>query len=386
LGHAALTGRVLDAEGNPVAGVALSLQRQGLTTQTDAQGRFSLGPVSITPVAAEAAIPSPFLSGKPFLAIRSPSGSLWSAQGRFLGGFPAPGAASLAKTGSVEDTLSLSKAAYLPLRKVVDDGNVGDITLYRAFSGNPETYFGFNLYRFKVGGRSGLVVAPKRPKAGNPWIWRTYFWNHKPAFDSTLCAKGYYLAFVDVPNLYGAPQAVAAMDSFYVHVTTQYGFSRKANLLGVSRGAFYAYNWGRNNISKISTIYGDGAGMDLVSWPCGCYGTGAGSAGDWTAAKAVYGFKSDAEGKAYKGNPYQNMKPFADARIPIVHVYGETDLVAPPQENVLAASDSLKAHGWQMLLLAKPNTGHVHGLGPGDGGKPGQQEALVDFVWKNTSY
>lgn len=387
-GMAAVTGRVVDASGNPLAGVTVSLQRQSLSTQSDPLGRFLLGSVALRDgIPSEVKASGTRPSTSPVLLFPTPDGTGYSVQGRrhveVTGPFKRD---PVLKSSVAEDTLVLSKSGFLTQRRVVDDGGTGDIPLYAIPPGAPENFKGFDLHRFTVSGRASLVVVPKRPKAGNPWLWRTYFWAHKPAFDSIMASKGYYLAFMDIPNLYGAPQAVAAMDTFHTHLTTRFGFSRKANLVAISRGAFYAHNWGRANIAKVSTIYADGPGMDLVSWPCGCYGTGSGSAGDWTRVKEVYGFRSDAEGKAFRGNPYQNMKPFAEAKVPMVHVYGETDLVAPPKENVLAAADSVKAHGWQIMLLAKPNTGHTHGLDAADGGRPGQQDSLVNFVLRNTTY
>jgi hypothetical protein len=402
-----LTGRVVDASGKPVAGAAVSLDQNKSSTVTDAQGHFTLAtPVSLLPrpkdPRASGNGPDGSLIGKAE-ASRAEGGSLVPGKGNMhvsLGGgtFTLAGrslgderlrAAGLGKASAAwKDTLAVSKTAFLTQRVVPPngDGDVGDIILRAVFPGSPAKFFGFDQYAFTVSGKSCLVVVPKKVKAGNPWIWRTYFWAHKPLFDSIMCANGYYLAFMDAPNLYGAPSAVTLMSAFHAELTSRYGFSRKPNLVGVSRGAFYAYNWGRDNIDKISTLYGDGAGMDYVSWPCGCYGTGAGSAGDWTALKNVFGFANDAEAKAYRGNPYQNMKPFAIAKVPIIHVYGMIDNVAPPNENVLKANDSLKAYGWRIKLLPKPNTGHVHGLGPEDGGLPGQLDTLVQFVLRNTSY
>jgi hypothetical protein len=409
-----LTGRIVDATGKPVSGASVSLDQNKSTALTDAQGRFTLAtPVSIVtrrghtrgsgPERASHAQAGALKFSEGNVRVSSGEGT-YSVAGRNLQerGNPAPGfilgdadlgpgeaSPALGKASAAwKDTLAVSKTAYLTQRIVPPngDGDVGDIVLRGIFPGSPTKFFGFDQYNFTVSGKSCLVVVPKKAKAGNPWIWRTYFWAHKPLFDSIMCANGYYLAFMDAPNLYGAPSAVASMSAFHSELTSKYGFSKKANLVGVSRGAFYAYNWGRDNIDKISTLYGDGAGMDYVSWPCGCYGTGAGSAGDWTALKNVFGFANDAEAKAYRGNPYQNMKPFAMAKVPIIHVYGMIDNVAPPNENVLKANDSLKAYGWQMKLLPKPNTGHVHGLGPEDGGLPGQLDTLVQFVLRNTTF
>lgn len=383
-----LTGRLIDIEGKPVAGVAVALEKGSATAITDGLGKFNLTTVSIRPgyrsvpgAAMPQDFPTPAFPG---------NGDLRSLLGRRLEG---PAAVSpyrhvaTEKQAAAADTLALSKSAYLTRRLAIanPDSGLGDIILHPALPGAAVKYLGYDQFNFTVAGKAALVVAPKKPRSGNPWIWRTYFWNHKPLFDSILCAQGYYLAFIDAPNLFGAPAAVAIMDSFYVRLTGRYGLSRKPTLFGISRGAYYMYNWGRANTDKISALYGDGAGMDYVSWPCGCYGTGTGSAGDWTLLKSVFGFTDDAAAKAYRGNPYQNMKPFALAKTPIIHVYGETDNVAPPNENVLKANDSLKAYGWKMTLLAKPKTGHTHGVTAGDGGLPGQLDSLVAFVLRNTA-
>gem|GEM_PF-5032181 len=434
----AISGRIVDNAGKPVVGAAVALEKSKASMVTDAQGRFSFTTVSLFrenrgkshSVSQAKGDPSTFhprfQEGREEITLatgsadmegrRLPGTDLGMAEAntRFAYGTAmysrnadapvviglkrsargtsgtssdtAPGGP--ARIAAWDDTLAVSKTGYLSKRLVPTSGeaDLGDIALYGTFPGASVNYLGFAQYNFTVAGKSCLVVVPKQPAVGNPWIWRTYFWDHKHHFDSLMCARGYYLAFMDVPNLYGAPQAVMSMDSFYLDLTAKYGLSRKTNLVGISRGAFYAYNWGRDNIAKISTLYGDGAGMDYVSWPCGCYGTGAGSPGDWTALKNVFGFPSDAVAKAYQGNPYQNMKPFALAKIPIIHVYGEADDVAPPKENVLRANDSLKAYGWQMKLLPKPNTGHVHGLDASDGGLPGQLDTLVNFVVRNTSF
>ncbi|MDB5105836.1 MAG: Alpha/beta hydrolase family protein [Fibrobacteres bacterium] len=402
-----LSGRILDTAGKPVPGAAITLDQSGISVVTDAQGRFSL---TTTGFGHSYSDTDPDRSLIPFPDPGAGQVLAFSGRGReeieFRDGHFDFGGRSLekpvsksfltagrhgmgaAKRAAWNDTLAIGKSAYLTRRVVPagPDAAMGDIVLYPAFTGTPDKFLGFDQYHFTLEGKPCLVVVPKKPRAGNPWIWRTYFWNHKPLFDSIMCANGYYLAFMDAPNLFGSPTAMSLMDSFHAHLVGKYGLSKKANLLGISRGGLYVYNWAARNLDMVSTIYSDGAVMDFVSWPCGGYGTGTGSAGDWTLLKAEYGFGSDAAAKAYRGNPYQNMKPLALAKIPIIHVYGETDMVVPPMENGLRANDSLKAYGWRMRLLAKPNTGHTHGVTAADGGLPGQLDTLVRFVLGNTSY
>jgi hypothetical protein len=299
------------------------------------------------------------------------------------------GASGAPKKAAVKDTLNLSKTAFLTNRILIADtaaSNLGDLKLYPTVTGTLSSFYGFNRYDFQANQKNCIIVTPKKPAPGNPWIWRAYFFDHKPYMDSILCSKGYYMGYVDLPNLYGCPTAVNSMNDFYSYITTTYGFSKKPLLYGISRGGLYIYNWGRSNISKISCLCGDGACFDIVSWPCGCYATGSPSPGDWATCKTVYGFANDNIAKAYTGNPYQNMRPFADAKIPLINVYGTADPAAVPNQNVLRANDSLKKYNWQTVLIAKPGVGHVHGVTAADGALPGQADTLLNFFLKNTSF
>ena len=63
-----------------------------------------------------------------------------------------------------------------------------------------------------LGERAALVVRPKAPAPGSPWIWRTEFFGHEPQADIALLGRGFHVAYVDMQNLYGAPVAVQHME------------------------------------------------------------------------------------------------------------------------------------------------------------------------------
>jgi hypothetical protein len=429
----ALTGRVVDKAGKPLAGVSVALEARKLSGVTDAQGRFSFAVSARDPVTAPLPMraqgarllfpPGPVFSAAAIsvsggVAARFRSGgkgpAAWDLSsvpdGDYLLEIRSGGARTVghlkrmgsrveaevtpllpggaAKAAAAGDTLGCAKSAFLTKRMLLSgsETDLGDVTLYAVPAGAKAAFVGFDQYSVTVAGKSCQIVVPDKPAVGSPWLWKTYFRAHKPYVDSILLSKGYYHAFIDLPNMYGAPDAVALMDQFYAYMTSEIGVGKKPLLLGISRGGLYAYNWARPNLAKVSAIYADGPVMDFVSWPCGCYGTGSGGKSEWAGLKTVYGFSGDAEAKAYPGNPYQNMKGFAEAHIPLIHVYGIIDTVAPPHENTLRANDSLKAHGWQMVLLAKPKTGHVHGLQAADGALPGQLDTLVAFLTSHTSF
>ncbi|HEX8278732.1 MAG TPA: alpha/beta hydrolase, partial [Segetibacter sp.] len=67
---------------------------------------------------------------------------------------------------------------------------------------------------------------------------------------------------------------------------------------------------------------------------------------------------SDREAMEYKGNPIDNLEPLAKAKIPILCIYGETDDVVPPAENINIVEERYKKLGGEIKIIAKPNNGH----------------------------
>lgn len=95
---------------------------------------------------------------------------------------------------------------------------------------NPVTqtsWMGFKRTDIQVAGRSCIIIEPNKAIAGKPWIWRTEFFGHEPQGDSSLAAKGFHVVYMDVQNMYGAPVAMALMDSFYTFLTTNWALDRK---------------------------------------------------------------------------------------------------------------------------------------------------------------
>ena len=230
------------------------------------------------------------------------------------------------------------------------------------FPGKKSQWHGYDRYDFEVDGKPVLVVAPKKAAPGKPWCWHGEFFGHKPAPDIALLGKGFHIVYMRVPNMLGCPKAVEHWNAFYKELTTKYGFSKKAALVGLSRGGLYCYNWAIANPDKVSCIYADAAVCDLKSWPGG-KGKGKGSARDWKLAMEVYGFKSEEEAMNYKGNPVDNLESLAKAKVPLLHVYGDKDDVVPHEENTLVVAERFKKLGGDIKLIAKPGVGHhPHGL------------------------
>lgn len=216
---------------------------------------------------------------------------------------------------------------------------------------------GYEKRDFVVDGRNAFLIIPKTAAVGKPWIWRTEFFGHEPQADLVLLSKGFHVAYIDVQNMYGSPIAMGHMDTFYSHATKEFGLSPKTVLEGFSRGGLFALNWAAKNPDKVACIYNDAPVCDLKSWPGG-KGKAKGSPGDWEQAKRQYGFANDDAAVAYKLNPVDNLAPLAAAKIPLLHVCGETDDVVLMDENTRLVEQRYKQLGGSITVIAKPHCNH----------------------------
>jgi pimeloyl-ACP methyl ester carboxylesterase len=243
-----------------------------------------------------------------------------------------------------------------------------------AFSGEKSQWNGYDRYDFVVDGCNCLVVVPKTAAPGKPWIWRTEFFGHEPQADIGLVEKGFHAVYMDVQNMYGAPVAMKHMDAFYDRLTGQHGLSKKTVLEGFSRGGLFAFNWAALHPDRVACIYVDAPVCDFKSWPGG-KGKGKGSPGDWQKLQKDYHFKDEAEALAYTKNPIDNLKPLADAGVPLLHVCGDADDIVPVAENTKVLQERYEKLGGKITVILKKGIGHVHGM---DDPRP-----IIDFILTN---
>ncbi len=228
-------------------------------------------------------------------------------------------------------------------------------------AGDVQEWNGYERVDFELGGRASLVVLPKTPAEGKPWIWRMRFFGHEPQADIALLGKGFHVAFTDMPDLYGGLQAMAHMDAFYARVRAEYGLAEAVVLEGFSRGGLSAFNWPARNPDKVAAIYVDAPVCDIRSWPGG-KGKGNGSPDDWERCKTVYGLTEETAA-GFAENPIDHLQPIAEAKIPILSVCGETDSSVPLGENTRVVETRYRELGGEITVIAKPhNEHHPHSL------------------------
>ncbi|MCR8559553.1 hypothetical protein KXD93_17985 [Mucilaginibacter sp. BJC16-A38] len=190
---------------------------------------------------------------------------------------------------------------------------------------------GFKRTNFSIAGHQAYYVTPAHALSGNPWIWRSSFPDWHTDMDSILLAKGFYVAYINVDDQYGSPQSLQIWDQFYNYLTAKMLFAPKVALEAVSRGALYAYGWAKRNPDKVSCIYAETPVCDIKSWPGG-KGKGPGDTALWRQLKQAYHF-TEAQALAYNDNPVDNLEGLASFRVPVLHVIGLNDKLAPIAEN-----------------------------------------------------
>lgn len=238
------------------------------------------------------------------------------------------------------------------------------------------TYCGFARHDFRLGENEVIVVQPQHPAPGRRWVWRAEFFGAFPAFDLAMLEQGWWLAFINVGNTFGCPDAMRRFDAFHQEMTGTYGFHPRPVLEGLSRGGLYVYNWAAANLDKVGLIYADNPVCDFKSWPGG-KGSGPGSAGDWVALQKCYHFASEAEALAWTGNPVDNLASLIKAGIPLVHSFGDADETVPWTENTGLLAERVVALGGSIRLERKTGcTHHPHG--------PADPATLVAWVLANT--
>ena len=224
------------------------------------------------------------------------------------------------------------------------------------YTGQLGIWNGFRRHDFTVRDWDAILVEPHAPAAGRPWIWRARFFDAWPAVDLALLSRGFHLAYVDVADLFGGPEAVARYDAYYGYLTGEHGLSRCPVLEGFSRGGLIMYSWAAANPDKVCCLYGDAPVCDIRSWPGG-RGAGTGNAECWPRCLAAHGL-SEADVDAFRGNPIDLLGPLADADLPIIRVCGDADESVPMSENTQALAERYRSLGGRIEVIVKPGVGH----------------------------
>jgi hypothetical protein len=217
------------------------------------------------------------------------------------------------------------------------------------------TQFGAQRLDFALGGNRAFVIQPTKaaPDGTKPWLWYAPTFigslpdpSHTWMFEQFL-AKGFAICGIEVGESYGNPNGRAAYTALYDHVTKTYGLSPKACLLPQSRGGLMLYNWAVEHPECVQCLGGIYTVCNLASYPglgraCGAYGL----------------TEAELKERLKEHNPIDRLAPLAKARVPILHLHGDSDGVVPLEANAGELVRRYRALGGPAELIVIKGKGH----------------------------
>jgi sialidase-1 len=220
---------------------------------------------------------------------------------------------------------------------------------------------GFTRFDFTMQAFPCIVIFPKTVAPGNPWIWRTEFFDAWPAADIALLNHGFHVVNIQASDLFGASKAIDIFDTFYEYVVENFQLCEKMVLEGFSRGGLYALKYAERNPERVHALYLDAPVCDFRSWPGG-FGMGPGCRVEWDKCLKAYEFTQE-QALNSKENAIHCVQKLASAKIPILTVCGLKDEVVPYNENTGLFAEMYKNAGGEFHQIIKPfGLHHPHSL------------------------
>jgi lysophospholipase L1-like esterase/predicted esterase len=272
-----------------------------------------------------------------------------------------------------------NKVESLPIEtaKAIADDIWSEMYTIKANIDNPTydvtcEWKGYQRHDFYVNGREAIFIEPKEYATGNPWIWRTEFFDSFSYADMAMLKQGYGLAYYRISHLYGCPKAVRMMYGFYDILIKKFELKKKTVLFGFSRGGLYACNFTAEYPDAIACLYLDAPVLDIKSWPGGGKEMGQGARNEWEECLNVYGL-NESTVLNYEGNPLNKINYFVEKGIPIILVAGDSDEVVPLIENGLILAKRYQVLNGEIKVIIKQGVGHhPHSLE--------NPEEIVEFI------
>jgi hypothetical protein len=199
-----------------------------------------------------------------------------------------------------------------------------------------------------------FFLHPRKPAANGakPWAWYAPTIGNHPGkanewLISRLLDSGFTIVGAYVGETYSNPKSREQFTALYERATKHYGLDNKVCLIAQSRGGLNHYNFAADHPQWVRCIAGIYTVCDMQSYP------------GLEKAAPAYGLSADElKQQISKHNPLARLAPLAEAKIPILHVHGDSDKIVPLEANSAALIEQYRKLGGSAELEVVPGEGH----------------------------
>jgi predicted esterase len=248
------------------------------------------------------------------------------------------------------------------------------------------TYRGGELVELRVRDRIAYLVKPTgQVDVQKRWLWEFPFWlgindgfghiAHR-YYIERLLAAGFHVAGVDVGPSNGSPAAAEVCQEFYEQLVSQYGLHKQARILGHSHGGLLAYGWAFRHPQCVERIAGMCPATDFRSYPS------LSNVLALPASKLGYDLSlEELTRRASEFNPIDNLAPLAKAKVKIMHLHGDADVLVSTSANSTELARRYRDLGGDAEIVLLPGLGASRSNSRGhDGPELYESETLVKFL------
>ena len=202
--------------------------------------------------------------------------------------------------------------------------------------------------KYQFNGYEATVIVPDNPNG--KWIWKTEFFYAFDASERALLDRGYTRVYYCISDKYGSVEAIRLMHNFHLDVIKRFNLNKKANLLGMSRGGLYAFNYALFYPEYVEKVYLDAPVLDLKTWPP-------------KDSTEYYQFLreyclSDATYEIFRASPVDRIEEYFSHKIPTLLVAGCADEAVPFDKNGKLLIDYCEKNDIDLTYYLKPECKH----------------------------
>ncbi len=223
------------------------------------------------------------------------------------------------------------------------------------------TWNGFTRLDFLFEGREAILILPNDENKCDKWLLKTEYFDAFPQFEIEMVSRGWHLAFLKNKTRWCLDEDLDMKARFADFLAKEYGLYKKCVPVGMSCGGLIGTKFAARHPEYVSCLYVDAPVLNLLSCPASL---GVGDSGGIS-----YKEMEDATGitlsqlLSYREHPIDKMPILLENNIPIILVYGDSDLVVPYVENGAILEKYYKENGGIIEVYGKEGCAHhPHGL------------------------